>query len=164
MGTNPLEGLILQQHLKDAQEHSAKVKQIMREEAEAHRQSWEALNNSLALFSSGTIALSITYLGYLQSAGIKVTHPLVAVRELGLSACEHSDGPLRAVHPHVLRHLRTGERVQRVGKAPEGSRSRDAAKCKCGGYGKQRETCYVSELKSLSDRIWQRGETGRKVF
>jgi hypothetical protein len=68
---------ILESHRKDASERVTKIKQVMSEETDSHQKSWEALNNSLALFSSGTIALSITYLGYLQSAGIRVLHPWI---------------------------------------------------------------------------------------
>jgi hypothetical protein len=74
-GISPLEIALRQQELKSSQERSANVKKVMAEEAEAHRKSWETLHNNIAIFSSGTIALSITYLGYLQSGGATISHP-----------------------------------------------------------------------------------------
>jgi hypothetical protein len=74
---SPLEIALRQQELKSSQERSANVKKVMAEEAEAHRKSWETLHNNIAIFSSGTIALSITYLGYLQSGGATIAHPWI---------------------------------------------------------------------------------------
>lgn len=43
--------------------------------AEINRSVYERFYNSLALFSSGTLALSITYLGYLKSVSKTIQHP-----------------------------------------------------------------------------------------
>ena len=45
--------------------------QKLEEEAVENRKAYERFYNSLALFSSGTIALSVTYLGYLKSLSNK---------------------------------------------------------------------------------------------
>ncbi len=62
--TNPL---IAKQRIEDAQNSRANVAKKRREEAEANRQSYEKFYNQLALLSGGSIALSVTYLGYLKT-------------------------------------------------------------------------------------------------
>jgi hypothetical protein len=44
------------------------------EDSEENRRTYERFHNSLALFSGGTIALSVTYLGYLKSTSRPVLH------------------------------------------------------------------------------------------
>jgi len=64
--------LIAKQRIEDAQNFRANVAKKRREEAEANRQSYEKFYNQLALLSGGSIALSVTYLGYLKTV---TNHP-----------------------------------------------------------------------------------------
>ena len=67
MGNDPTAPLFAEKHIRDAAELTKSTKQRLEEEAVENRKAYERFYNSLALFSSGTIALSITYLGYLKS-------------------------------------------------------------------------------------------------
>jgi hypothetical protein len=62
-------------HTNEAAERVQAIVEALRKEAEANRASNEHFYNSLALFSSGTAALSITYLGYLKTLVKPVQHP-----------------------------------------------------------------------------------------
>jgi len=64
--------LIAKQRITDAQTARANVAKKRREDAEANRQSYEKFYNQLALLSGGSIALSVTYLGYLKTV---TNHP-----------------------------------------------------------------------------------------
>lgn len=74
MEFDPLNGLLSQQEMQDAQKHSAKVKSVLAEAIVSSRKAYETFHNNLALFSAGTIALSVTYLGYLKNASGGVVH------------------------------------------------------------------------------------------
>jgi hypothetical protein len=71
---NPLNNLVKQKEMESAQEYSKKVMSQMLEESAANRKAYETFHTNLALFSSGTLALSITYLGYLKSSSAHVVH------------------------------------------------------------------------------------------
>lgn len=62
--TNPL---VAKQRITDAQEARARVAKIRLEESAANRLSYEKFYNQLALLSGGSMALSVTYLGYLKT-------------------------------------------------------------------------------------------------
>jgi hypothetical protein len=62
--TNPL---IAKQRITDAQNARANVAKKRLEESAANRQSYEKFYNQLALLSGGSIALSITYMGFLKT-------------------------------------------------------------------------------------------------
>ena len=79
MEFDPLNGLLSQQEMQDAQKHSAKVKSVLAEENVSSRKAYETFYNNLALFSGGTIALSVTYLGYLKSGSSSVVHLRVLI-------------------------------------------------------------------------------------
>ncbi len=61
-------------HLEAAEKHLAAVHERMLTESQEDRRALEKFYNNLALFSGGTIALSITYLGYLKSLGKPPLH------------------------------------------------------------------------------------------
>ncbi|HET6842029.1 MAG TPA: hypothetical protein VFK06_10130 [Candidatus Angelobacter sp.] len=71
---NALDNLVKQNELNSAQEYAKKVKSQMLQEAADTRKSYETFHTNLALFSSGTLALSMTYLGYLKNSGAHVAH------------------------------------------------------------------------------------------
>ncbi len=64
-----------EKHLDAAYKQLSQVQDYARKEAEEDRRAFEKFYNNLSLFSGGTIALSITYLGYLKSLGNRVLHP-----------------------------------------------------------------------------------------
>jgi hypothetical protein len=67
---NPQFDLLLkQQEMESSKEYAKKVRAQMQEEFAAGRKIYETFHINLALFSSGTLALSVTYLGYLRSSG-----------------------------------------------------------------------------------------------
>jgi len=63
-----------QKHMDEAAKHVAALEDKRLQESEENQRAYERFYNSLALFSGGTIALSITYLGYLKSL---VNHAVV---------------------------------------------------------------------------------------
>lgn len=63
-----------QKHLETAEKHLSGVYERMLSESLEDRRAFEKFYNNLALFSGGTIALSITYLGYLKSLGKPPLH------------------------------------------------------------------------------------------
>lgn len=67
MGKDPTSSFMAQMHIDEAQALTKKVREKLEGESEEIRKAVERFHNGLALFSSGTIALSITYLGYLKS-------------------------------------------------------------------------------------------------
>jgi hypothetical protein len=67
MASNPTGPLWAQKHITDAAAARKAAHQKLEDESVENRKAYERFYNSLALFSSGTIALSITYLGYLKS-------------------------------------------------------------------------------------------------
>jgi len=69
--TNPL---IAKQRIEDAQKFRANVAKKRIEESASNRQSYEKFYNQLALLSGGSIALSITYLGFLKTTTNQPLH------------------------------------------------------------------------------------------
>lgn len=57
-----------------AEKHLAAVQENLFKEGQEDRRAFEKFYNNLALFSGGSIALSITYLGYLKSLGKPLLH------------------------------------------------------------------------------------------
>lgn len=71
---SPLDKAIKESELKSAQDYTKKVRTQLLEESADSRKSYETFHTNLALFASGTLALSVTYLGYLKSTGVSVIH------------------------------------------------------------------------------------------
>ncbi len=71
MGTDPL---LAQKHLEDASRAAAAAAEDISADQEANRQSYERFYNNLALFAGGTVALSVTYLGYLKTLPKPLVH------------------------------------------------------------------------------------------
>src|ERR1700737_2777018 len=55
-----------QKHIEEASKHLSAIEDNLFKEGQEDRRAFEKFYNNLALFSGGTIALSITYLGYLK--------------------------------------------------------------------------------------------------
>jgi hypothetical protein len=63
-----------EKHIESAYKHLSAVEENLFKEGQEDRRAFEKFYNNLALFSGGTIALSVTYLGYLKTAGKPVSH------------------------------------------------------------------------------------------
>src|SRR6266850_1640991 len=62
------------QHVEAVEKHLSSIEENLFKEAQEDRRAFEKFYNNLALFSGGTIALSITYLGYLKTLGRPLAH------------------------------------------------------------------------------------------
>jgi hypothetical protein len=62
-----IDHLLAEKHLNDAAARVEESRKIFEQESGENRRAYERFYNNLALFSGGTIALSVTYLGYLKS-------------------------------------------------------------------------------------------------
>ena len=65
---------LARKRVQDARQSVAATKDALREESSENRAAYERFYNNLAIFSGGTIALSITYLEYLKSASKPVLY------------------------------------------------------------------------------------------
>lgn len=64
-----------QKHIEAIESHFYKVEDNLFKEESEDRHAFEKFYSNLVLLSGGTIALSITYLGYLKSLGKPLLHP-----------------------------------------------------------------------------------------
>lgn len=62
------------QHMEQAARTVAAVEEARAKEVEENQRAYERFYNNLALFSGGTVALSVTYLGYLKTLTVPVVH------------------------------------------------------------------------------------------
>lgn len=77
-----------QKHLEAAEKHLAAVEDNLFKEGQEDRRAFEKFYHNLALFSGGTIALSITYLGYLKTLGKPLHHQrLLTASWIALFVC-----------------------------------------------------------------------------
>src|SRR5258708_25237375 len=65
---------VARKHIEAAEKHLSVVEQHRLREGEEDRRAFEKFYNNLALFSGGTVALSITFLGYLKTFGKPLHH------------------------------------------------------------------------------------------
>jgi len=80
MGIDPISARFAQQSILDAQARTKVALQKYEDESIRVRESSDKFYGSLALFSGGTIALSITYLGFLKSTpGRAILYPGVLI-------------------------------------------------------------------------------------
>lgn len=63
-----------EKRLEGAYKHLSAVQENLFTEGQQDRRAFEKFYNNLALFSGGTIGLSITYLGYLKTLGKPLRH------------------------------------------------------------------------------------------
>ncbi len=95
---DPLDQLITHSDLQDAQKHSREIRDRLEAETVESRKANNTFYSSLALFSGGTVALSITYLGYLRNT----THPVIHSRLIVASwACLLAAVPLSLFYPFL---------------------------------------------------------------
>jgi hypothetical protein len=65
---------IARERMEDASKHVAAIEEQRRTEAAEGLLAYERFYNNLALFSGGTVALSVTFLGYLKSLHQPIAH------------------------------------------------------------------------------------------
>ena len=65
---------LAQERLRSAGQKVARVRQKLVEESDVNRLAYERFYNTLTLVAGGTLALSLTYLGYLKTAGGHPSH------------------------------------------------------------------------------------------
>jgi hypothetical protein len=63
-----------QQHIDKAIRTVAAIEDVRAKEVDENQRAYERFYNNLALFSGGTVALSVTYLGYLKTLLVPVVH------------------------------------------------------------------------------------------
>lgn len=66
--------IVSKQRIEDAQQSARNVHRKRLEELSENRRSFEKFHQNLALISGGTVALSVTYLGYLKTITSKPSH------------------------------------------------------------------------------------------
>jgi hypothetical protein len=119
----PLEKKAIADEMEATKKETAEIRKEMLEEAEGNRKSWETLHNNIAIFSSGTIALSITYLGYLQNGGATITHPRILFASWGcLMACV----PMSLFVTFTHTYYRAYERFAQYARAKRDQRKAEA--------------------------------------
>jgi hypothetical protein len=64
---DPVASLLAQKNLEQSSAAVKDVRQELQKQQEKSREAYEKFHNNLALFSSGTIVLSVTFLGYLRA-------------------------------------------------------------------------------------------------
>lgn len=78
--SDPVATLIAQKNLDESSSAVQGIWDAIKEQQDKSSETYEKFHNNLALFSSGTIALSITFLGYLKSLPNRsVEHPRLLV-------------------------------------------------------------------------------------
>lgn len=63
-----------EQHIDNAARSMSEVGKKLGQDAEENQRAYERFYNNLALFSGGTVALSVTYLGYLKTLSKPILH------------------------------------------------------------------------------------------
>ncbi len=107
MGSNPL---IARQRIEDAKKHADTVHDRLQEEWAENRRSYDKFHNNLALFSGGTVALSVTYLGYLKASPDPVSYQWLLVASwVSLLLCLVSSLFQTVLHAHYLHYARLRE-------------------------------------------------------
>jgi hypothetical protein len=77
-----------QKHIEAAQQHLASVEDAVFHDSRENLRAYERFYNNLALFSGGTIALSVTYLGYLKTVSKVLQHRhLLSASWIALFVC-----------------------------------------------------------------------------
>jgi hypothetical protein len=79
MAIDPIAAKVAEQSVRAAKDHAKAERQKLEDESITIRESGEKFYGNLALFAGGTIALSITYLGYLKSSHNSVVYRKVLI-------------------------------------------------------------------------------------
>ena len=107
MGSGPV---VAQRRIDDAAKSVDAVYQLLQREAAENRRAYERFYTNLALFSGGTIALSVTFLGYLMSRSDPVSDKwLIVATWVSLLVCLASSLFQSLFHAHYLHYTRLGE-------------------------------------------------------
>ncbi len=113
---NPAGQILAQKRIDDAASLRKTVKQKFDEESAENRRAYERFYNNLALFSSGTIALSVTYLGHLESIpGKTVIYPKTLIASwLVLLVCLIASLFYTFLNAHYMHFARLREYIDKM--------------------------------------------------
>jgi hypothetical protein len=107
------------QHMSDAAKVVATVVEAGRKDSDESRLAYERFHNNLALFSGGTIALSVTYLGYLK-AHVPIIHPKYLIASwIALMICVAASLFFNFFNTHYGQYFRDREYWEAVKKKLE---------------------------------------------
>jgi hypothetical protein len=96
-----------EKHLDAAYKHLGAVEENLFKEVQEDKRSFEKFYYNLALLSGGTIALSVTYLGYLKSLGKPLSHQrLLTAAWVALFICLLSSMVYVFVNLYYSHHFR----------------------------------------------------------
>lgn len=117
MGTSPH---LIRKHIEDAARSAAATEEKLQEEATENRRAYEKFYNNLALLSGGTIALSVTYLGYLKSlARPVISQDLLVGSWTALWVCLMAAVFTSFFHTHYMYYARMREYFGKRGRQRE---------------------------------------------
>jgi hypothetical protein len=112
MATYPV---LVEKHVKDATARAAASRELLQQESAENRRAYERFYNSLALFSGGTVALSVTYLGYLKSLSRPPAHPTWLIGSWGcLLFCLAVSLLCNFFNTHYMHYARLREHVENM--------------------------------------------------
>lgn len=107
LGNDPI---LTEKRIRDASGRVSAVSEKLQEESVENRRAYERFYNSLALFSGGTIALSVTFLGYLKSLAKPIlSQHLLTASWLLLLCCLVTSLFYSFLYAHYLYYSRTRE-------------------------------------------------------
>jgi hypothetical protein len=117
---NPI--IIARQNIEEATKSAQKVHQKVLEEVGENRLAIERMHNTITLIASGTLALSITYLGYLKAAGASPSCLwLLRVSWVALLVCIVASIFNTEFHTRYVHHARLREWAQKLQAQREAS-------------------------------------------
>src|SRR5437879_291206 len=145
--------VLADERMKSAKQLTYAVYEKLAELAEANRESFEKFYGQLVLVSGGTVALSVTYLGYLKSTKFAVVLPgALWISWISLLVCLLLSVFANFFYSHYLTYSRQSEYAKRLAEQLEAEAD---------------ELPYVAHLPPLSDEELkrtcdERRETARK--
>jgi hypothetical protein len=159
--------LIAKKRIEDAQNSKANVAKKRLEEADANRQSYEKFYNQLSLLSGGSIALSVTYLGYLKTV---TTHPqqlkLLVASWVVMFLCLVSATFYSFFNTSYVHYARSREYAEAVKEVHETVADEVPNVRVVGVETKEQQDAYIKELRDAAaarekDVMWNRRKERR---
>ena len=107
--------ILADERMKSAKQLTSAVYEKLAELAEVNRKSYESFYNQLVLISGGTVALSVTYLGYLRATQAPIVYPGVLVASwVILLVCLLFSVFCTFFYSHYLTYSRQSEYAKRL--------------------------------------------------
>lgn len=155
-----LEKRLTQDDLKSAQEYTKRVRSLLMEESAASRKVYETFHTNLALFSSGTLALSITYLGYLKSSGAHVGYIKVLVASW---TCLMLTIPMSLFVSYLHSHHLSYGRIRELQFAQKSQREAEVDAILSGSVINLKQDEIATETAERKARAQQHEKEGKRV-